>query len=770
MTPAMRTASGALLVCLWVACASAPEEVTAPRPKVASTRPGLIALEAFFPEASFDNPKLSPDGKKLVALNQVDGVPTLVSLNLETGVIAPITAAGDSLLSDYWWANSERLILSLTDPTGLLHRLSAIDIDGERYEDLSEDSVSISRTEQRPNSQFADTIVSLLPDDPENILVAYPFQFGLKRIASTVFRLNVYNGRLTPEASTRLLALRWFPDATGDISLGFGFRGGDLFFTVRNPTLRSWRRVSSERVDSVSDATLIPLGVAEDPGTAYVKSRHQSDRFELYRYRIESGEFSEPLFRDDRFDVSGPMIYSSPAPGQPARAIGIRYVADFPQVHWLDPAWQAMAATIDATLPDTQNELLSWSRDEQRVLVLAASDTNPGTYYLFDRAERKLVRLFDRFAALDTSKLASVEPISFVARDGVEIFGYLTLPRATAQVDSDASVAADATGASSREASERSRRPVVVLPHGGRTQGRAPSLDDVLDPLSARDDRSFDPEVQFLASRGFAVFQPNYRGSVGYGRKFEALGRRGFGDAIPDDIVDGVRWLIRTGIADPDRICVFGNDSGAFVGLAAVAREPDLFACAAARDGLFDFGSYIDERRVSSSVERQNLDLTTSLFADGGNILLSQVGYGGRDTRVSDSSSLLEAAREIRIPTLLAYGDRNRLVAAAQTERMSAALLSAGGEHSILRLEDQPNFFTDIEAKRRFYRLLEDFLLRYLDPDSASPSSASPDSEAPHSEPPDSASPDSASPDSETPRSAEPLRPEPGASRGPDAG
>ncbi len=706
----LRRTSCVLICYLLVACTTSTAELARPlSPDDVETplRPQLPRVESFFPEPSFDAPKLSPDGNLIAAIRRSNGQSSIITLDLESGSIVPVTSILGSNVNDLWWGNETRLILGLTDPTGLVHRLAAVDIDGSRFEDFGSERNFPGVTQRRPESQLADIIVSPLPDDPNNILVAYPFQIALKRIASNVFRLNIYTGRLTPEASTRLLALEWFPDGEGKIDVGFGFLGGASYLTVRSSTLRTWTKVPTSDVPSLLDASLIPLGTTSQQGVLYVRSRDASDRWELYRYDIASGTFSDRLLGDPEFDVEGPLLYSSPRAGEPMRVIGVRYTADYPRIAWLEPSWQEMAGTIDATLPNTVNDIVSWSRDETRLLVLASSDIDPGTYYVYDRSKRRLTRLFDRYPELSERPLTPLRSVRYAARDGARVPGYLALP---------GGIDAKLAGAASGEATQipAGGVPLIVYPHGGSTGERPAALAEILDPLSARDSRAFDSEVQFFTSRGYGVFKPNYRGSSGFGQAYSKLGVGQWDGRIPEDVIDGVRWLIDSGVADPDRICLYANDAGAYVSLAALAKQPSLFACAVLRDGIFDFDSYLNERRVRAAIEQQTLESRQSLFADGGRILEAQLDLDRTQPDVSAQQPLIDRARTLTTPILIAYGEENRVVSPAQSKRLAAALAETPGQIEVVPLVGQPNFFRDAALRVTFYRTLERFLLRHL--------------------------------------------------------
>jgi dipeptidyl aminopeptidase/acylaminoacyl peptidase len=238
--------------------------------------------------------------------------------------------------------------------------------------------------------------------------------------------------------------------------------------------------------------------------------------------------------------------------------VGIRYISDGPRSLWFDPGYDTLQASLDKVLPDTVNLIISRSRDEKRFLVLGFSDREPGIYYLVDlKGEQpSLTRLSERLAGFPAAAMVPMYPVKYPARDGLMLHGYLTVPPGR----------------------EMKHLPLVVMVHGG--------------PWS-RDTYGFDPQVQFLANRGYAVMQINYRGSTGYGREFYEKGFRAVGTTVQDDIEDATRFAIRKGIADPKRIAIMGGSFGGYSTLMGLIRSPDLYCCGIDIAGVTDWAGII---------------------------------------------------------------------------------------------------------------------------------------------------------------------------------
>jgi len=664
-----------LMLCLaiWAAgCASTPpfEDLELPR----GAEAGRIPIEAFFADGPIQNPKLSPNGRFVAAFRTLVGKRNIVKFDLETGSISPVTALAENELIDFWWANDERLLISVAFSGGLYRKLVAVDSDGSNLKDFAQRNNAREARPVAASNQYGDRLVSLLPEDREHVLVAYAYYPAATWIASDVYKLNIYTGRSVAIAHATANPYRWFADSSGTVRIGYGQNRNEGFFVYRKSEADDWQRVGPAANRKLDELSFIPLGAAQDPSQLYVLSRHESDRYALYRYDIERGEFLEKLFSHPQVDVTGPLVESLQQPGVPSRLLGVGYTDDFVRVHWLDDRARTLMDKVDAVLEGSVNTIISRSSDESRLLIHARSDRQPNTYYVFDRAKNELTRLGSSRPSLDPEQLAAVLPVRYSARDGLEIHGYLALPReAEAQVP--------------REEGElpATARPVplIVNPHGGPW---------------ARDTREFDAELQFFASRGWAVFRPNFRGSEGFGLEFQARGYRQWGLAMQDDVTDGVRWLIDRGIVDPDRVCIYGGSYGGYASLTGLVKTPDLYACGATFAGVSDLDAILRDREF---------------YVNSGS-LATRLGDRRQDAEALRTASPIDNVRKIRVPVFIAHGVEDRVVRVDHSQRMADALRAAEKPHHLLLLEGQPHGFYDESARIRYYRNLEAFLYPFL--------------------------------------------------------
>jgi len=307
----------------------------------------------------------------------------------------------------------------------------------------------------------------------------------------------------------------------------------------------------------------------------------------------------------------------------------------------------------------------SGNKAEDKYIIAAYNDRTQGKRYFYDRATGKLTFLAEVTPWLKEGDLAEMKPVSYTSRDGLTINGYLTLPRGRAPRN----------------------LPVVVNPHGGPWD---------------RDAWSFNPEVQFLANRGYAVFQPNYRGSTGYGRKFWEAGFKQWGRAMQDDITDGVQWLVKEGIADPKRIAIYGGSYGGYSTLAGVTYTPDLYAAAVDYVGVSNLFTFMD---TIPPYWKPYLDMMHEM-----------VGDPVQDKALLTAFSPAFHADRIRTPLFIAQGANDPRVNKDESDQMVAALRKRGVAVEYMVKDNEGHGFQNEENRLDFYAAVERFLGKYLKP------------------------------------------------------
>jgi len=323
---------------------------------------------------------------------------------------------------------------------------------------------------------------------------------------------------------------------------------------------------------------------------------------------------------------------------------------------------RAMQTRIDAKIadpaPGAATEPLNFSADMNRVMVRHGAPTRPPVYYVYDRRKDELISLGQTYAGLDDVQLADMQPVRIAARDGTVMTSYLTLPPGR----------------------DGKNLPLILLPHGG--------------PWT-RDYLHYDYWVQFLANRGYAVLQPNFRGSTGFGRDFVALAQGQWGKAMQEDLEDAVAWAARAGIADPKRVCIMGGSYGGYAALMGIAKTPDLYRCAISLAGISDVARLLvyDRRFFFYKPTRGEI-----------------VGVAGLDPA---TISPVRFAGQITAPVLLVHGGADIRVPFAQSEQMAQVLRRAGKTMELIRLEGADHALGRAEDRIAFLKAVDAFLAKY---------------------------------------------------------
>ncbi len=496
-------------------------------------------METFFRNFRYNEVELSPDGSCLAALAPNKQRVGLVVVNLNQRKAN--WAYADRGLDIQWfkWANTNRLIFGFSKDGYRTGGLMAVDRDGQRPTALV---------------RFGDVrtwFLTTLPDCPNEILVesvAYSFDDPhAGRRFPNVARMNLFTGAMTREVTNPGRVFAWWSDWRGVVRVGAALEDTRIRILHRANTNAIWETLADFRFDQDG---IEPLGFDHDNRALFVAHAGDQPTEAVYTYDVDKKQIKDLAFRHAEVDVARPVFSWT------KRAlVGVVYHTDRPEVYWLDADLKKMQAAVDRALPVTLNSIVSTSRDWTKSVVLAASDRTPGTFYVLDMVTLKMEELFTLADWIHSDEMAEMKPIQYTARDGLLIHGYLTLPRGRAGKN----------------------LPLIVNPHGG------PVL---------RDTWRFDPEVQFLANRGYAVLRMNFRGSAGYGKDFVKAGYKQWGLKQQDDITDGVRWAIAQGIADPKRICIYGASYGGYAALMGLIRTPELYRCAICYAGVTDITRY----------------------------------------------------------------------------------------------------------------------------------------------------------------------------------
>ena len=517
------------------------------------------SVEDFFKNSDFAQLQLSPNGEWLAALGPYEKRRNLFSMRLEDKAAVPLTRFKDKDVAFFLWANDERLLFGLDSDGNESYSIFAVNRDGTQGRVLVKGSDGIVYFPTNTS------ILNLLDHDPEHILVSNNER---SKFYPDIFRLNVYTGKMTRMETNPGYIQRWGTDWDGNVRFAVGHPGsqgraqaeGELLLQVlyyRATPDAQWKVVHSTHY--FDGPTFIPLAFAADNKTMYVATNEGRDTVALFTFDPEAGELGEMILADDRADLAGENLGSglrlSPKDYRP---LWVSWQYELPEKVMLDEEFAALQATIDSAFPENVNGITSISKDENRMLIYSGSDRDPGAYYLYDKVKGEIKYFASRRGWIDAKDMSAMTPVRYEARDGETIHAYLTVPAG----------------------SEAKDLPLIINPHGG--------------PYGIRDSWRYSSETQFLANRGYAVMQINYRGSGGYGRRFIDIAWQKWGLEMQDDITDGVLWAIDQGIADPDRICIYGASYGGYATMAGITKTPELYQCGVNYVGVVDLIALLD--------------------------------------------------------------------------------------------------------------------------------------------------------------------------------
>ncbi len=365
-----------------------------------------------------------------------------------------------------------------------------------------------------------------------------------------IYRLNIKTGELTPYLVNPGNMTDWYPDADGKIRLVTTSDGVNKTILYRQDNNRPFKPI----IENNFKTRVTPIAFSGEKNYFYALSNINRDKTALVEINAEDGKEIKVVFGCDSADIQD-AEYSK----NKHRIEYVSWEAAKPQKHFLDSGMNAIYDKLMTALKGNQINIIDKDNAENKFIIFSYTDRNPGSYYLYEDNTGKLTKLGDINSSLTPAELCSMQPVSFKAGDGMTINGYLTLPLGE----------------------KKTGLPLVVMPHDG---------------VFAQASRwRYDPEVQFLANRGYAVFQVNYRGSTGYGKNFYSAGFKEVGGKIQQDITDGVNWLIETKVADPKKIAILGGGFGGFSALYGVSFHPELYNCAIVQHGLINFFTYIKD-------------------------------------------------------------------------------------------------------------------------------------------------------------------------------
>ncbi len=558
----------------------------------------------------------------------------------------------------YRWVTEDKLLISVS----AAGKFQGEDVRYTRLILVQLSDGSMTRLFGQTDVVDGDDVIHIAKDG-SHILVA--IQRTIYEYPSVMRHELVPGGRTETVQNPREDVWNWVADENGVVRMGTGWSAGKLKIFYRADGSSDLRMIAKikegEGVEGFWDALQIIGGSDE----GYVLSEGETGRVGLRRFNFATRETVETIYEHPEWDIDSATLRD----GKPFAAY---YTADREEVHYFGEAERKQRAALRRSLTKALGEGEVWvtsrSKDGARMLVWAGNEADPGVLYLFEPAARRLEEIAQFRPDLDFRALVRPQPIRYTARDGTVIRGYLTLPRGR----------------------EAKGLPLIVMPHGG--------------PFGVRDKLEYNDEVQLLANRGYAVLQPNFRGSGGYGDAFYELGEGEVGRGMQDDLDDAMDWAVAQGIADPKRVCVVGGSYGGYAALWAVLRNPERYRCAASWAGVTDW---------------------TKMLAYDRRYLTGQAGKAwqarvrGEKTFDLDVVSPYRIAAKLARPVLLAHGTKDTNVPLSQYNLFEKATRSAPVRPQTLVIKDEGHSFSKPESALAWFEALDAFLAKHNPADPA---------------------------------------------------
>ncbi len=629
-------------------------------------------LEQLAASPKFGVASLSPDGRHVAIARPEERRSTLLIVNADTlDVVSELAFPDNEHVLGFHWVNSERLVVSNGTATGSLGQpqmkgeLFAVSLDGSKRTYLFGYRAGQSKRNRGREGDFSHGfVINSLPDNEQELLIGEYDGLAASDAERrpTVHRVNAYSGART-EITRAPVTHAWITtDLAGDVRFASGWDERLLPITYRRAADGEWSQLA---MGQSGLGSVRPFGF--EPGDTAFHAAISEAGEPACIYRVQVADLQRKrLACDAQFESN--WLMESSVRGQP---IGVWFDAPLPRVEVFDRNSDdaQLYLALQQQLAPASVRFLGFSHDGQRVLVEASSDRDAGRLFLFDRKTQRARLLFARKPELDLNSLGATQPFAFDARDGVRLHGFLTLPPSGA-----------AKGL-----------PLVVMPHGG--------------PFGITDRWEYDPDVQMLATRGYAVLKVNFRGSGGRGESFMRLGFKHWGGAIQDDIIDATRWAISNGFADPQRVCLMGGSFGAYSALMSAIRAPDLFRCAIGYAGVYDL----------------------ELMFSRGDIRRSEFGRRYLDEAVGDDEQALAAqspaaqVAQLQAPVLLVHGGADFRAPLAHAKAMRDALKRAGKPYEWMVVEDEAHGFYRAANRLAYYERALGFLEKHIGKQTGTP-------------------------------------------------
>jgi dipeptidyl aminopeptidase/acylaminoacyl peptidase len=631
----------------------ATSTTTPPAAAVATTPPPTIPLRDFFRNIDRGYYRLASDGRTLGFMQPAigdDGKTRRMNIFVQpldgsrpVGEPRQVTRESARDIPNYFFKGPGTLLYTKDIGGDENDHVVAVDVASGRVTDLT------------PHAGVRAAILDDLPDDARHILVQHNRR---NKQVFDVYRIDVATGAETLVAQNPGNVVGWQTDHLGRVRLAVASDGVNNTLLYRATEAEPFRALFSTDFRTAVN----PQFFDRENRRFYATSNRGRDKRALVLIDPARPDDEQLIYAHPQVDLDG-AAWSR----QRQLLTLAAYDVDKPDRHYFDDATRTLYRRLQAQLPGRTVYLQSGTLAEDKYIVAASNDRSQGARYVYDVKADTLAKLGDISPWLPESQMASVQPVRYTARDGLEIPAYLTLP----------------VGRPAKNL------PCVINPHGGPW---------------ARDRWGFNPEVQFLANRGYCVLQMNFRGSTGFGRSFWEASFKQWGLAMQDDVTDGVNWLVQQGIADPKRIAIYGASYGGYATLSGVTKTPDLYAAAVNYVGVSNLFTFMNTIPPYWEPFRQQMYAMVGNPEDPAD-----------KARMTATSPALNTDR-IRTPLLVAQGARDPRVNKAESDQVVEALRRRGVEVQYIVKDNEGHGFANEENRMEFYGAMEAFLAKHLKP------------------------------------------------------
>lgn len=628
-----------------------------------------IPAEHFAKWPEYYDAVLSPNGRYIAVERSADEGKTTVAVvdTANLTLVSHVPATGGRSPINPRWISNERLVLEFTEESHSREHefysgeLMAINADGKIQRDIIRHTSGLTSgaSKQLNNLNGWAKVIHELPKDSNSVLIRFQ-EFSWARFGNdySYYELNTKTGRpkFITKAPSYNAHLNFSVDGDPLFSIGFAKDNTKINeLVVHHFVEGKWELMKPEGLDAAEEFFVIAQGSA--PDEVYVQARFANKTDRIYRYNLNTGARTL-VFAHAKVDPAEYIIDP-----QNNQLIGVHFNDGYPNLHLIDEnhLYSRWYPALFQLFDGNRVNITSASENGEKLIVHVSGANEPGQFHLFDTKTKKLRYLFNAAAWIDSSKLAKVEPISFKARDGQEIHGYLTTPD-----------------------SAEKPSPLIVMPHGG--------------PHRVRDNWIYDPTVQFLASRGYAVLQVNFRGSGGYGWGFETAGHRQWGALTQHDIIDGTKWAASKDSIDAQRIGILGGSFGGYSALMSPILEPDLYKCAVGFVGVYD----LELMWKTGDIEKRR---------QGENYLEKVIG---KDKNQLALFSPAKRVNELKAPVFLIHGEADWRVDVAHYDLMKELLEKKGHPHEGMSIKKEGHGFANEKNRLEYLQRVEAFLAKHL--------------------------------------------------------